>query len=215
LRLNFIYKLFLPLIVIAIMMIFFAYKLDDIATLVNRELQVANQKELKLEKNVKFIKNTLVDMKTTIIENILDKKDNTKDLKDIKNKFYRVKKVLSKIKSSEYFQTEDKKEILKNLEARINGYYSILERLPEEFQENYEDGTYSMISLISINKKLEEELIKLQKITKEILSQKVFYIVSKKIDFYSSILGFSFLLLFIGTYLVDKQILNSIKKLKE
>jgi len=211
-RMNFAFKLYAPIIFISVVVGIFAYNITDIAALVDTELKVASKKELVLEKDVKFIKDNLLDMKTTLIQDILNKKYETKELKI---KFSEVKKIVKKIKKSSYFQTTDRKKIISNLEARINGYYTILESMSEDFEESYEEGTYSMISLISINKKLDEELAKLQKVTKDILNKKLFSVVRDKVEFYISILGVSLMLLFITTYIIDRQILNSLSELKK
>jgi response regulator RpfG family c-di-GMP phosphodiesterase len=210
-RINFALKLYLPIFFISTIIGIFAYNMMDISSLVDKELKVANKKELQLEKDAKYIKNTLVDMKSSLIQDILNKKYNTKNLK---TKFDDIHYVLSKIKNSSYFQTKDRKEILFNLEARINGYYSILNSMPDDFQDSYEDGTYSMLSLMSINKKLDEELTKLQTVTKDILNKRVFQIVRNKVEFYISILGVSLILLFFITHIIDNQILNSLSELK-
>ncbi len=210
-KINFALKLFLPFVFISVVVGIFAYNMSNISTLVDQELQVANKKEIRLEKDVKFIKDTLINMKMAVTQDILHEKSKTINLE---KELSRVLHVLNKIKMSSYFQTKDRKEIILNLEARINGYYSILESMPEDFEESYEEGTYSMIALVSINKKLSEELIKLQKVTRDILNKKLFMIVREKVEFYISILGVSLILLFATAYFIDRQILNSLAELK-
>jgi len=214
-RINFAFKLYLPVVLMSIVISIAAYNMTNISYLVDLELKKANTEETKLDKNVKIIKNTLVDMKATITKNILDKKYDNSDLKILKQKYDEVNKVLDTLKKSPFFQTSERKEILQNLQARINGYFYILKTLPADFKDSYEDGAYSMISLMSISKKLENELAKLKNIVKEALKEKVFQIVKNKVKFYAGILAITLFSLFIITHLLDKQILKSLQKLRE
>jgi len=213
-RVNFAYKLYLPMVFMAIVIGIAIMHLTHLSEFVNDELKKVNSKELILENNVKFIKNTLLDMKTYITKSILDKNYSASDANRLKVKYVEVKDTLEKIQKSLYFQTKDRKEILENLQARINGYFYILTRLPEDFSESYQDGTFSMISLISISKKLDEELDKLKNITKDVLNQRVFKLLEQKVEFYIFMLSITLFILFVATYLIDKQILKSIGYLK-
>ncbi len=213
-KMKFAYKLYIPIVMISVIVGVFAINIRDISSLINKEMKVASIKELKLAKDIKYIKNTLIDMKSSMVQSIVDKKVEDKNLFELRNKFLSVKKVLNKIKKSSYFQTKDRQQILKNLEARINGQYSILREMPEDFSESFEDGTYSIISLSAITKKLSIELEKLQMISKNILDNRVYQIVKNKVEFYLLVLGISLFSLFIFTHFLDKQILLSIEKLK-
>ncbi len=214
-RIKFAFKLYIPIVIISIIVGVFAYNMKDISRFVDSELKVASKKELALQADTKFIQNSLKSMKTELVEDILDKKPIKKTLKKLSSDFQKVKEKLEKIKKSPHFQTKERKQLLKNLSTRIDGYYLILKDIPLDFQESFEDGTYSMLSLTSISKKLDDELSKLQKTTKDILNDQVYKLVSKKIEFYVIILGISLFILFILTYILDKKILNSVAKLKE
>ena len=213
-RINFIVKLLIPVIMFSTMVGIFAYNMKDISSLVDSSLKSANQEELKIKKDAKFIQDRLETMKASLIEDILNKKYNDKNLIELKNNFLKVKTTLHGLEKSPYFQTEDRIEILKNLNARVNGYYSILREMPLDFQDSYEDGAYSMVSLIHISKKLDIELLNLQQATKEILNQKVFKIVSKKVEFYIMMLVLSLVVLFLTTLFIDKKLIRSIGKLR-
>ena len=208
-------KLYFPMVFMAIVVVFAAFHMANISKLIDKELKSVNSQELELEENVKFIKSTLMNMKLTVTEHILDKKFDKSDKDLLQQRYQDVKQRLDEIKKSIYFQTKERKEILKNLEARINGYFYILKTLPEDFKYSIEDGTFSMVSLISISRKLDDEMTKLKRITKEILSQKVYKLVSKKIELYIALLSVGLLFLFLATYFLDKQILISLNKLKE
>jgi len=209
-------KLYFPIFLITMLVVGIATNMQNISALIDTQLKEVNKEELKLEKNVKFIKETLQDMKTTLIQNILDQKIKNQEERYLHKSFLNVKEKLQEIEQNSYFQTEDKKMILKRLKARINGYYDILKEMPEDFQESFEDGTYSIISLSYVEKKLNSDLIKLQNITKEILTSKIYSIVEKKIKTNMLIVLTSLFLLFLFTkYVIDKQIMASLIKLKE
>ncbi len=108
-------------------MAFFAYNMYNISFFINKELKKASNKEMKLANDANFIKNSLITMKTILIKNILNKnkKDLKANLKLLKQKYIKVIKVLNKMKKNPYFQTPNRKVILKKLEARIKGYYAI------------------------------------------------------------------------------------------
>jgi HD-GYP domain-containing protein (c-di-GMP phosphodiesterase class II) len=208
-------KLYFSMVVMAFIVAIAAYNMTNVSKLINSELKKANTQELQLNSSVKFITTTLLDMKTIVTGHILDKSFNKKDIEILQKKYSEVKLRLNSMKKSRYFQTDNRKEILNNLEARINGYFFILKNLHNDFQESYEDGTISMLSLISISKKLNQEMSKLKKITKDILNQKVFQIVSQKIEFYITLLAIGIILSFSIVYFMDKHILNSLTKLKD
>jgi len=209
-------KLYLPIFILSMMVIGMATNMQNLSKMIDAQLKVVNKEELKLEKNVLFIKETLRDMKTNLIQNILDQSIKQEENKYINRSFLQVKERLAEIEKNSHFQTEDRKDILKRLKARINGYYDILKDMPEDFQDSYEDGTYSIIALSYVEKKLNSDLVKLQNITKDILNSKIYGIVESKIKANESIMIVSLFLLFLFTkYIIDKHILASLIKLKE
>ena len=215
-RIKFGLKLYLPILLVSLLVIGIATNMQNISKLIDTQLKEANSKELKLEKNVKFIKETLKDMKTSLIQNILDKNIEKQELKYLEKSIKSVRDRLREIEKNSYFQTDERKKILKRLRARINGYYDILKEMPEDFKESFEDGTYSIISLSYIEKKLNTDLIKLQNITKEILTSKIYGIVESKVKSNMIILITSLFLLFLFTkYIIDNQIMASLLKLKD
>jgi len=215
-RLNFGLKLYFPILLISLLVMVIAAKMQNISELIDTQLKEVNKAELQLEKDVKFIKETLQDMKTIMIQNILNEKLQKEELVHLKENFLEIKNKLLSIGRSSHFQTDDRKKILKRLEARINGYYDILNDMPQDFKDSFEDGTYSIISLTYIEKKLNEDLIKLQSITKKILTDKIYEIVQDKVKNNRTIMIISLFLLFMLTkYIIDKQIMASLLKLKE
>jgi response regulator RpfG family c-di-GMP phosphodiesterase len=190
--------------------------MQNISELIDNQLKEVSKKELKLEKNVKFIKETLKDMKTSLIQSILDKNIEKQEMRYLERSIKSVRNKLREIELNSYFQTDERKKILKRLRARINGYYDILKEMPEDFKESFEDGTYSIISLSYIEKKLNTDLIKLQNITKEILTSKIYGIVESRVKSNMMILVTSLFLLFLFTkYIIDNQIMASLLKLKD
>jgi response regulator RpfG family c-di-GMP phosphodiesterase len=146
----------------------------------------------------------------------LDKNIEKQELKYLEKSIKSVRDRLREIEKNSYFQTDERKKILKRLKARINGYYDILKEMPEDFKESFEDGTYSIISLSYVEKKLNADLIKLQNITKEILTSKIYGIVESKVKSNMIILITSLFLLFLFTkYIIDNQIMASLLKLKD
>jgi len=215
-RIKFGLKLYFPIFLVTLLVLGIATKMQNISKLIDSQLKAVNKEELKLEKNVKFIKETLQDMKTTLIQNILDKNVERQELIYLNKSFLSVKAKLKEIEENSYFQTKKRKKILKKLMARVNGYYDILKEMPEDFQDSFEDGTYSIISLSYVEKKLNSDLIKLQNITKDILTSKIYGIVESKVKSNMMILITSLFLLFLFTkYIIDKQIMASLLKLKE
>jgi len=214
-RINFAFKLYLPVMLMTLIVVIAAYNMTNVSELIDTQMKKANVQELKLERDVKSIKNTLIDMKAYITQSILDKKYDSTDIRRLQIKYTEVNSVLDKLKESPFFQTKDRKEILENLQARIKGYFYILKNLPNDFKDSYEDGAYSMISLISISKKLEEELIKLKNIAREALNKRAFQIVREKVEFYVAIFAASLFVLYLIIYILDKQILKSLEKLRE
>jgi response regulator RpfG family c-di-GMP phosphodiesterase len=214
-RLSLAIKLYLPMFFLVTIVAIATLNMSNISNIVGKELKSANLKEEQLEKDVKFIQTTLMNMNSLVTEHILDNSFSEKDIKELNKSFSQIKSKIDNMKKSVYFQTKERKEILKNLEARVNGYFYILKDLPADFKDSYEDGAYSMLSLVSINKKLNLELSKLKQITKEILSKKVFKMVNENIDKYIVLLFIGVFILFLTTYYLDKQILKSLEKLKE
>jgi len=213
-RVNIAFKLYLPIFLMSMVVSIAVYNLTNVSDLVDQELKKANAKELKLEKDVKFIKDTLIDMKADIAQSILDKNFDRINQKKLKRSYENINKTLDRLKGSLFFKTKEKKEILHNLQARIKGYFYILRSLPDDFKESYEDGAYSLISLMAISKKLNEELMKLKSISKDAINNKFFEIIRSKVELYASMLGIFIVSLFITTHFFDKRILNSIEKLK-
>ena len=217
LKIKIAHKLYIPIIFLSVIMAFFAYNMYNISSFINKELKKASNKELQLANDAKFIKNSLITMKTILIKNILNKnkKDLNAKLKLLKLKYIKVIKVLNKMKKNPYFQAPSRKVILRKLEARIKGYYAILKDMPQEYNDSFEDGTYSMLSLISVSSKMNAELDKLQNATKEILNQKIYTIVRDKVEFYILIMALSLIIIFITIYSLNKEILYSIIELKK
>jgi len=214
-RLNFASKLYLPIVVTSLIVGVFAYNMKDISVFVNKELKVVSKKELELQKDAKFIKGTLKSMKERMVEQILAKKSSDEMIKMLDESYRDVKKRFEKLKKSSHFQTKQRQKILKNLAVRAKGYYLILKDLPVDFEDSYEDGTYTMLSLISLSKKLDADMSKLQKITREILNTEVQRVVKKKVEFYVYLLVSSLGVLFLVSLAFNSRIINSINSLKK
>jgi len=215
-RLKFGTKLYFPIFLISILVMMIATKMQNLSELIDLQLKEVNKAEIQLEENVKYIKETLQDMKTTVIQNILNDKVQKEEQKYLHESFQKVKSKIKYIAKNAHFQTDERKKILKRLDARVNGYYDILKEMPQDFKESFEDGTYNIIALSYIEKKLNGDLTKLQNITKKILTDKIYEIVEDKVKRNRTIMIFSLFLLFLFTkYIIDKQILASLLKLKE
>jgi len=215
-KMKFGFKLYLPILLISLLVLVISTKMQNISMLIDTQLKEVNKAELKLEEDAKYIKETLQDMKTMMIQNILDEKLQQQELKYLKKSFESIKKKLVSIGKNSHFQTKERKEVLKRLEARANGYYDILREMPEDFKESFEDGTYSIIALTYIEKKLNNDLMKLQNTTKNILTDKIYEIVEAEVRKNMFMLITSLFLLFLFTkYIIDKQIMGSLLKLKE
>ncbi len=213
-RVKFSYKLYFPLIFLSILMGIFAFKMQNISTLVDREIKHVSKEEFSLTNEVEFIKTTLLNDKALIVKNVVNKKYEKIVTSKLDKNFLEVMKVLEKIKKSPYFQTAEKKEIIKRLDARIKGFYAVLKEMPEDFQESYDDGIFALMALSAINKKLSIELIHLQNITKGILDRQVFHIVVNEVEKYILILALSLGVSFLISYWMDKQIVKTLNKLK-
>ncbi len=216
-KIKFKYKLFIPAsltIAILALLFFNNYKLSNF---IENQLISMNKKEIKLDSQIHIITNSLADLQNSFIEETISKTLNQKKIDIANQKFNILTMNIQEIQENPQFQSYERKKIIKNLIARVKGFYAILMEFPDEMEESSEDGIYAIVALNSISRKMMEDLNKLQNISKNLLNEKITSIelmVSQNREYtiFSTLIFIFFLS--ITSFFINKEIINSIATLK-
>ncbi len=216
-KIKFKYKLFIPAVLtIAILALFF-FNNYRLSSFIENQLISMNKKEIKLNSQIHTITNSLADLQNSFIEETISKTLDKKKITIANQKFNIITMNIQKIAENPQFQSYDRKEIIKKLIARIDGFHAILMEFPEELEESSEDGIYAIVALNSISTKMMEDLEKLQNISKKLLNEKIISIETmvsqnRESTIFSTILFIIFLS--ITSFFINKEIISSITTLK-
>ncbi len=107
------------------------------------------------------------------VNKALQKKVDEKARREAKAKFEQITTQIQTIHDSPFLHNKKIQKSLFRLLSRLQGYYSILLDLPEAYEDSPEDAIYAIISLGSVNNKIENELNILLDISKKQLNQKI------------------------------------------
>jgi len=177
-----------------------------------------HKQNIAINKQVQDISSTLQNIKNNYLEKALSQTIDEKDTKKLKENFDFVYKTINKLSNNTHMQAKDNKTLIKNLKKRITAFKGILLEVPEDVEESYEEGIYSMLALNSISEKMNFELIKLKNITRLLLNNKIIFIKKMLENDIQNILVIGILIiLIIGTssHFLHNEIMKSILIIKD
>jgi len=217
-KISFKYKLFIPLIFTMSLLGIFLWQNYKLSNFIERQLLSINQHEIWLNTVTQSISRDINNLTVHFVNQSLQKKVDANVRKEATRTFENINKQIERIHQSSFLKNQKIQVNLENLLNRLQGYYAILLDLPEAYQESPEDAIYTIISLGSVNNKIQNDLQALLSASKEQLNQKILSMQKIVADNKSTSIVttvISMLLLIIFNLFIIYEFLGSIRILKE
>ena len=217
-KLSFKYKLFIPLIFTMFVIGIFLWQNYKLSNFIEKQLLSINKHEIWVNTLTQSISRDINDLTIDFTNKALQKKVDD----DIRNKtdktFAHINEQIKRLQKSSLFKEQKLHTSLENLQNRLRGYYAILLDLPEAYEDSPEDAIYTIISLGSVNNKIQDELHLLLSNSKKQLNQKILSIQkivadNKKTNIMTS--AVAILILIVFNLFIIFEFLGSIRTLKE
>ena len=172
-NISFKYKLFIPLVFTMSILGIFLWQNYKLSNFIEKQLLSINQHEIWLNTVTQSISRNINNLTVHFVNQALQNKVDDHARKEAALTFENINQQIQHIHDSTFLHDERIQKSLYNLLNRLQGYYAILLDLPEAYQDSPEDAIYTIISLGSVNNKIQDELHVLIATSKEQLNQKI------------------------------------------
>ena len=216
-KISFKYKLFIPLIFTMTTLGIFLWQNYQLSNFIQKQLLSINRHEIWLSNVTQSISDNIHNLTDQFVNKALQKKVDEKARREAKAKFEQITTQIQTIHDSPFLHNQIIQKSLVRLLTRLQGYYAILLDLPQSYEESPEDAIYAIISLGSVNNKIENELNILLDTSKNQLNQKIDsmqnIVTNNKKNTIIITLITMILLIIIDLFIIH-EIINSIETLK-
>ncbi len=172
-NISFKYKLFIPLIFTMSILGMFIWQNFTLSNFIEKQLLSINKHEIWLSTVTQSISRDIDNLTVHFVNQALQNKVDEQTQKEAALTFKKINRQIQQLQNSTFLHDEKIEKSLLNLSNRLKGYYAILLDLPEAYQDSLEDAIYTIISLGSVDNKIQDELHILISTSKEQLNQKI------------------------------------------
>ena len=168
-NLNVQQKLYLPIIIALLAIVFFFYQGYSVTSAMKSGLIKIHSEDSSINKNIRDIYIQMHKLRTTIVKDALSKNIEAKSLEEAEVIYQNILSSINKLNNKEIFKDKDIQKNIDRILTKLSSYYMTLLVIPEKFYKSYEDGSYALNSLDNMSNEIQEELSALNSVIDETL----------------------------------------------